>query len=554
VNYLLFTASHRWRVAIGVLALAAAIFILQLHVRIGPARTRVGISWAPGTSEAVRQAAETGLGLRDGYQTGPDAWAYHVADRSRAAVRRIIDHPLIVSTDRIYRAGARVLVVDSRYPRLLLRALEEDLGPPMSLAAALIGFVLLWLERRQLRQWVDSIHAWPHLELAAAALCLGIGFAFFYDNGQSVDENVHYDQIRRLAQGDRSMNAALTMLPGFHAIVAALVWPLGVSNFSVRLAVFALSIATVAAFHWLARTFQPEHAASRTLQFTLLPILFPQFFLIYTDVTSVLFVLLMMLAAGKRRYALAGILGLLSCLVRQDNAVWVVFAAAWSYLRDYGWTWKPAAHLATRYATFIATGVAFLLFVAVNHGQVALGDDVGSHPLRTLHVTNIFFLMFLTSFFFVPLWWGYRREIAARLLRWWPWLSLVVLFPIFWFGFVNDHPHNTERADFFLRNAILIYFSATPIRKLLFFLPVAFAWLCLPAVPMTRAWRLLYPFTVVFLLPEWLVEQRYYLIPLSLWLLAREQTPPWTERLQTALFFVMSVGLFVIIERKWGWM
>jgi len=267
-------------------------------------------------------------------------------------------------------------------------------------------------------------------------------------------------------------------------------------------------------------------------------------------------VLLMMLAAAHRKYWAAGALGLLSCLVRQDNAIWVAFVALWSYVRDYGWTWRPLRDSLSRYWTFIATGVGLPLLVAANGGEVALGEDVGSHPLRSLYFTNIFFLMFLSCFFFVPLWWGCRREILAVMRRWWPWLWLwlIALFPVFWLGFVNDHPHNTERGDYFLRNAILIYFSSTPIRKLLFFVPVAIAALCLAAVPMKRPWRLLYPFTILFLLPEWLVEQRYYLIPLSVFMLARDQTSPQSERLQTILFFIGSAGLFLMVERGWAWM
>jgi alpha-1,2-glucosyltransferase len=136
----------------------------------------------------------------------------------------------------------------------------------------------------------------------------------------------------------------------------------------------------------------------------------------------------------------------------------------------------------------------------------------------------------------------------------WPWLSLLALFPLFWLGFVNDHPHNTERGDFFLRNAILIYFSSTAVRKLLFFVPVAVTWLCVSAVPLKKPWWILYPFTILFLLPEWLVEQRYYLIPLSVFMLARDQTSPRSERLQTVLFFIGSTGLFLMVERGWGWM
>jgi alpha-1,2-glucosyltransferase len=478
---------------------------------------------------------------------------YHVQDHSREAVRRIVTHPLVADTNHIYRGGFRILIDDPRLPRLLRRALEEDLGPAMSLVFAVFGFAVGWLARRELLLGIRAVRAFPELELVAAASFLAIGFAFFFDNGQSVDENVHYDQIVRLARGNWSLNPELTTLPGFHAIVAALVWAAGATESSVRLAVFGLSLAAVGVFYALARTLQPEHAGMRTLQFTLLPILFPQFFLIYTDVTSLLFVLLMMLAAAQRKYWVAGVLGLLSCLVRQDNVIWVAFAVLWSYLRDEGWRWKPLTRSLARYWTFIVTGVAFLLFVTTNHGQVALGADAGSHPVRSLYFTNIFFLLFLSCFLFLPLWWGYRRDILARMRSWWTWLRCSGC-SIFWLGFVNDHPHNTERGDSLLRNAILIYFSSTAIRKLLFFFLFSVAALCLAAVPMKRPWWLLYLFTILFLLPEWLVEQRYYLIPLSLFLLARDQTSPPSERLQTTLFFVGSVGLFLMVERKWGWM
>jgi alpha-1,2-glucosyltransferase len=539
----------------GALAWAAAIYILQLQFRIGPSRQPITVKWEAETSAVARRTAETALGLRDGEEREPGVWVYHVEDHSREAVRRIVTHPLVEDTSHIDREAFRIVIDAPRVSPRLRRALEADLGVAMSLASALFGFAVLWVARREVLLYIRVVRAFPQLELAAAASFLIIGFAFFYDNGQGVDENVHYDQIVRLARGDWSLNPVLTTLPGFHAIAAALVWGIGgPTQFSVRLAVFGLSLATVGVFYALARTLQPEHAGTRTLQFTLLPILFPQFFLIYTDVTSLLFVLLMMLAAVHRRYWVAGALGFVSCLVRQDNAMWVAFVVLWSYLRDHGWTWRPLRHSFARYWTFIATGLGFLLLVAANGGEVALGEDAGSHPLRSLHFTNIFFLMFLSCFFFVPLWWGYRREILALMRRWWPWLWLLGLFSIFWLGFVNDHPHNTERGNYFLRNGILIYFSSTPLRKLLFFVPVAIAGLCLAAVPMKRPWWLLYPFTVLFLLPEWLVEQRYYLIPLSLFALARDETSPWSERLQTILFFIGSAALFLMVERTGGWM
>jgi alpha-1,2-glucosyltransferase len=542
--------------AVAVLAWGAALYILQLHIRIGPAQQVINIRWAPEANESARRTAEATLKLREGEERETRTWVYSLEDHSREAIRRIVTHPLVEDTNHIDRGALRVLVDAPEIPALLRRVLEADLGPAISLATALFAVAAFWLGRRELLLGGGGgLRAFADLELPVALAFLSIGFAFFSDHGQSVDENIHFDQIVRLASGDWSLNPVLTTLPGFHAMVAAPIWAAGgATTFHVRLVVFLLSLATIGVFHALSVVLQPEHAGTRTLQFALLPILFPQFFFIYTDVTSLLFVLLMMLAAAHRRYRVAGVLGLLSCLVRQNNVIWLAFAMFWSYLRDEGWTWRPLARSLGRYWTFMATGVGFLLFVAVNQGQVALGEDVGSHPLGSLYFTNIFFLLFLSCFLFLPLWWGYRHHILARLRSWWPWLGLLALFPLFWLGFINDHPHNTERGDYFLRNAILIYFSSTPIRKLLFFVPVAVAGFCLAAVPLQRPWRLLYPFTILFLLPEWLVEQRYYLIPLSLFLLAREPSSPWSERLQTVLFLVGSAGLFWIIERSWRWM
>ena len=136
----------------------------------------------------------------------------------------------------------------------------------------------------------------------------------------------------------------------------------------------------------------------------------------------------------------------------------------------------------------------------------------------------------------------------------WPWVLLLALFPIFWLGFVVDHPYNLERTSFFMRNAVLVYFSSTPLHRLAFFIPVAIAAVCFTAMPIKKPWWLLFPFTVIFLLPEWLVEQRYYLIPLSLFILARPTTPLANERAQTLLFLAASVALFVVVERALAWM
>jgi len=98
-----------------------------------------------------------------------------------------------------------------------------------------------------------------------------------------------------------------------------------------------------------------------------------------------------------------------------------------------------------------------------------------------------------------------------------------------------------------------MFFASEPLRKLLFFVPVAVTSACLTALPLRRPWWLLYPFTVLYLAPEWLVVPRYYLIPLTLFLLAREDAPASSERVQTGVFALASAVLFVVVERGFGW-
>src|SRR5262249_37910206 len=95
------------------------------------------------------------------------------------------------------------------------------------------------------------------------------------------------------------------------------------------------------------------------------------------------------------------------------------------------------------------------------------------------------------------------------------------------------------------------FFSATIGRKLLFFVPMALSGLCLWVIPLRRHWWLLYPFTVLYLLPSWLVEPRYYLVSLSLFLLVREHATQPGAGAQLALSFGLALFFFVVSERRW---
>jgi alpha-1,2-glucosyltransferase len=375
-------------------------------------------------------------------------------------------------------------------------------------------------------------------------------FVAFHDNPLHVDERVHYPQIVIFARGYTRLDPRLTMVPGYHALLGSMAW--AVDAFSVRTIRFfnfIVGLAAVAAFYFSAKARQARDPMVSTLQFAFLPIAFPLFFLIYTDITSLLFVLLMVLSAAHKRPRQAGLFGLISCLIRQTNVVWVAFVLIWSYVEENGWTWAPVKQTLGKYWVFLLTGALFVAFLVANRG-VAIGD-AGAHPATSLHLGNVFFLLFLSFFLFVPFFAARHREALSPLRAWPGWFGLGVLFVTFWLGFSVDHPYNTQLAEPFLRNDVLTFFSSTWLSRLLLFVPVALAVLSLRTVRLRRHWWLLYPFTILFLLPAWLIEQRYYLIPLSLLLLAREPISDLVERVQVGWFFVMSIALFVVVERGW---
>jgi alpha-1,2-glucosyltransferase len=156
-------------------------------------------------------------------------------------------------------------------------------------------------------------------------------------------------------------------------------------------------------------------------------------------------------------------------------------------------------------------------------------------------------VLFVSGVLFLPLWWGHRQATWARLRRPVTWAVLAAMFALFWFAFAADHPYNKETN--FLRNQILLWATASHTHRLLFFLPVAVTCLSLPSLRLPPGGWLVYPATVAFLLPSWLIEQRYYLIPLALVLADREPVDPRLEWTQVGASAVLSAVAFYFVER-----
>jgi alpha-1,2-glucosyltransferase len=382
-------------------------------------------------------------------------------------------------------------------------------------------------------------------------LLVSITFVFSFllikDSKLIVDETDHYDQIKRFINKDFTLNPELTTIPGYHVIFAFFASMFSLASIpSIRFLCLIFSMLSVVTFFLLARTIHKDSSVIRTLHYCFFPILFPFFFLIYTDVFSLWLILISLYALVQQRYYIAGIIGTLSLLVRQNNVVWVLFLCMFNYLEGYGY--RLNIEMLKRWigkCSFFLIGLMmFGIFLILNKG-VAIGAGM-MHPSFSFHLGNIYFMLFLFFFLFLPLNISNFPKISLllkknrRIIIW-----IVCTFLIYMFTFVVDHPFNLQWADYFLRNRVLLFFSSTVLLKILFFIPIVYSLLSIVVTKLqNKSLYLIYPVSFLYLIPSWLIEQRYYLIPFALFILFREEKSKLVEHLSLVMYLTASAVLF----------
>lgn len=364
---------------------------------------------------------------------------------------------------------------------------------------------------------------------------LGIGLGVLYAaaavvslrGGVRGDELYHYAQIELFRHGHwRVLDQYLTTIPGYHAAVAAVLAASGLDSLGAARTVNAgFGLIAIACFHGIRRRLWPSSETLTTAQFIALPILAPYFFLAYTDVLALALVLAAAWATLAGRHLLSGVLLLALVAVRQNAVVWAALLAAlaaWpAWQAEGAQAWKRWPTLLAPYLVPLA---AFLGFWAWN-GSISLSSgQAGLHPDATLRIENPLFALFLAGLL-LPL------QALAGLRSagsWWrrrPWaLALpLALFAFYWFGFHADNPYNAALPQFLPRNAFLLALDGNPGLRAGAGLVIVIAACGLAPTrlrPPGAAW--LYPLSAFFLASSWLVEQRYALVPLALWLAFRQ--------------------------------
>jgi alpha-1,2-glucosyltransferase len=552
------TTAHRFLLA-GFLCLAiAAAAYATLHLTRGPSPVFIRVRWAPGVEGIARQVAERRYGLSEAEPLEGRTWGYTLSDLSTANVRALVGDPAVEDTQDIDRTAFRASATAERRPYPVsgsLMPVSLWVVTVLCLFVGLMGVSLGLIGRAAPGSAAVGFAPQPMPEqrlttaegrsLLFIAALMGVCFLLARTIEPRVDEANHLGQIQRYLAGNYATTS--TASGGFHATAAVFAWLSGRSDKeSIRLFVLLISGATILTFRSLVKSFAPQASSVRTLQFALFPLLFPFWFLIYTDVLGLLLLLLAVLALTRERFHVTGILAALSVAVRQTYVVWLALLGVWTAVVNSA---GPLRQLARRGISFGIAAALFLLFVAANDG-VAIGDR-DSHPEMELHTENLLFMLVCFFLMFLPL----IVSRLPRIVRLHPAvllgiaLSSVVLF----FGtFRVDHPynHNDITEDVFLRNTVLQAMTSSTFARVASSVAIALAALSLFVIRLRQPVHyLIYPFAALSVMPVWLIEQRYYLPAFALFMLFRESASPGVEIAMIIVNGLVAIYLFEGVVR-----
>ena len=366
--------------------------------------------------------------------------------------------------------------------------------------------------------------------------------------GEYSDEMFHVPQIQRFCHADFSLDDAITMLPGFHAVLALAGGALRDCSAPM---LRTLNAALLVLVCWMAllilNTLHSRVAIPRALALSFLPLLFPYGFVVYTDVLGLFLALWALLSWLQRRHLTAGFIASVAVLVRQTNIAMPLLFVAMAWLerdRHLGLFAQVRALARTCWSSVLGLA-AFGAFVLYN-GGVAIGDQ-SRHELG-IQVGNLYFALFLLPLTaaapgLYELW---RRRGALRSLLFAA--ALIASYLVYRYYFKVEHEYNHQHH--FLHNELLMRVVRHKRTLNLFFLPIALGL----AIVWTSAWsraafRIWLPLSAAMMVPESLIEPRYALLPIALFMLMRKDSSPFAETLGAALNAAMSVTLVLMMAR-----
>ena len=383
-------------------------------------------------------------------------------------------------------------------------------------------------------------------------LIIGSAFGCIFSQMRSTeliaDEYFHVPYIARIIEGDYTFPKYLTVPPTYHFLIAEIAKVFALKTIaSLRMINMIIGLLCILAFYNLVEKTSPESKNLKTFQFAFLPILFPFYFLNYTDVTSLLFVILSTSSAVSGKSFLSGVFGLISLLIRQTNIFWVFFNFILCFIdffknKNIGFNKK----IVRDFSSYALSGGLFLLFFVLNHG-FSLGDK--ETQKLTLNVSNIWFLIIMFAILFphdcIPNIWASRKKLVTLKI---PVLILLLGFA-FWKTYEATCTYN--HIPFYLRNLFLLWSTTNVFGKITaaLLLLIGFCGMLFQKEK-SIILIILLPITIISVVFLPLIEIRYYFICFSLYLAFKKDSNHTTNLLISTIYFVISFYLMIEITKK----
>lgn len=377
-------------------------------------------------------------------------------------------------------------------------------------------------------------------------------FLIFRNGPVFVDEWGHSAQIRKYLHGDWSPPDNMSTLPGYNLLMALPVKLTGSESIqTLRLVSLCGGWVGLFLFYRIVSRLWPRERYWRTAQFAFFPVCFPYWFLVYTDIWCLGFVLGAVLLALRHRVGWSAMAITVAVLIRQPAIFWATLLWLWFLAPSFKLGGSSLAAGVKRTWPFLLVHAGFLAFVVLN-GGVALADRELHTP--TLSLTNVWFFLFVIALLFLPQCLRGLAEIRScgRAFFWRGLAVVLISWVLFGATFELANLYNKINLYYLLHNRLLYAVATENGARLLALavIPVGLAgWLLTPLKSERFRWLLPVGLASVAVLPY--VEPRYYIVPLTLLLAFRRPASRPVEAALTLFYIAFSVWIDVGVFRMW---
>ncbi|MCF6300812.1 MAG: hypothetical protein L3J52_06805 [Proteobacteria bacterium] len=368
-----------------------------------------------------------------------------------------------------------------------------------------------------------------------------------------VDEFVHVSQINLILNGDFGHHANITTFIYLHMLYAFLVDLLNLaSNLDYRLINLVFISLLVYSIYIVNKTENNEIDLVKALQLFFLPVAFPYYPLIYTDIVALMLILFSVHHLQKQQHIIAATIACLAVLVRQPSLLWLALMATMIFFGDSNY--RNKFQLKNCYAAILTSApysIAILGFVGyffLNKG-IALGDKQ-AHTIQ-LNLTNFYFMVLVSFMVFLPLFLS-RLKASYNMVKNHIWILLLVCIglPIYIYSFEVNHPYNAASLNAFIRNLLLNSINDNLVYKIITYFLVCYSLVVVSTIKLKdKKWLWLYVFLPLSVVAMPLIEHRYYIVGLALWQIYRVRQNDRIEFIQLLWTTSLSIGLYLCVTQ-----